>query len=98
MIGALVGGLGVLILTLPIPVQTLLARVWAVVAGGALTGGLWGFWNWQIILKYIYQIATGIRDPILQRDTGFYLRWRTRSAKGPQVAVAERLEEALSEK
>jgi uncharacterized membrane protein (UPF0182 family) len=71
-LGALVGGLGVLILTLPIPVRTPLARVWAAVAG-ALTGGLWGFWNWQIVLKYIYQIATGIRDPIFQRDTGFYL-------------------------
>ena len=71
-IGALVGGLGVFILTLPIPVQTPLGRIWPAVAG-ALSGGLWGFWNWQIILKYTYRVSTGIRDPILQRDTGFYL-------------------------
>ena len=71
-LGALVGGLGVLILTLPIPVQTPLARVWPALAG-ALSGGLWGCWNWQIILKYIYRVSTEIRDPILQRDTGFYL-------------------------
>jgi uncharacterized protein len=71
-IGALVGGLGVFILTLPIPVQTPLGRIWPAVAG-ALSGGLWGIWNWQIILKYTYRISTGIRDPILQRDTGFYL-------------------------
>ena len=71
-LGALVGGLGVFILTLPIPVQTPLVRVWPALAG-ALSGALWGCWNWQIILKYIYGVSTGIRDPILQRDTGFYL-------------------------
>jgi uncharacterized protein len=71
-IGALVGGLVVFILTLPIPVQTPLGRIWPGVAG-ALSGGLWGCWNWQIILKYTYGVSTGIRDPILQRDTGFYL-------------------------
>jgi uncharacterized membrane protein (UPF0182 family) len=71
-LGALVGGLGVFILTLPIPVQTPLARIWPAVAG-ALSGALWGCWNWQIILKYIYGVSTEIRDPILQHDTGFYL-------------------------
>ena len=71
-LGALVGGLGVFILTLAIPVQTPLVRVWPALAG-ALSGALWGCWNWQIILKYIYGVSTGIRDPILQRDTGFYL-------------------------
>jgi uncharacterized protein len=71
-LGALVGGLGVLILTLPIPVQTPLGRIRPAVAG-ALSGGLWGFWNWQVILKYMYRVSTEIRDPILQRDTGFYL-------------------------
>lgn len=71
-IGALVGGLGVFILTLPTPVKTPLRRIWPTVAG-AVSGGLWGFWNWQIILKYTYRVLTEIRDPILQRDTGFYL-------------------------
>ncbi|HEY7319017.1 MAG TPA: UPF0182 family protein [Candidatus Binatia bacterium] len=71
-VGALVGGFGVLILTLPIPVQNPLGRIWPAVAG-ALSGSLWGFWNWQVILKYIYRVSTEIRDPILQRDTGFYL-------------------------
>jgi uncharacterized membrane protein (UPF0182 family) len=71
-LGALVGGLGVFILTLPIPVQTSLARVWPALIG-ALSGALWGCWNWQIILKYAYRVSTEIRDPILQRDTGFYL-------------------------
>jgi uncharacterized membrane protein (UPF0182 family) len=71
-LGALVGGLGVFILTLPIPAQSLLARISPAVAG-ALSGALWGCWNWRIILKYFYRVSTGIRDPILQRDTGFYL-------------------------
>jgi uncharacterized membrane protein (UPF0182 family) len=71
-LGAVVGALFVLILTLPIPVPTSLVRIWPA-AAGALSGCLWGFWNWQIILKYFYQVATGLRDPILQSDTGFYL-------------------------
>lgn len=71
-LGALVGGLVVFILTLPIPVQTPLARVWPALIG-ALSGALWGCWNWQIVMKYIYGVSTEIRDPILQRDTGFYL-------------------------
>jgi uncharacterized membrane protein (UPF0182 family) len=71
-LGALVGGLAVWILTLPIPVQSPLARIWPAVAG-VLSGALWGCWNWQIILSYIYGVSTEIRDPILQRDTGFYL-------------------------
>ncbi len=71
-LGALVGGLGVLILTLPISVQTPRVRVWPALAG-ALSGALWGCWHWQIILQYIYGVSTGFRDPILQRDTGFYL-------------------------
>src|SRR5512135_779188 len=71
-LGAIVGGLGVWILTLPIPVPTPIARIWPAVAG-ALSGAIWGCWNWQIILKYLYGASTAIRDPILQRDTGFYL-------------------------
>ncbi len=71
-LGALLGGVGVFILTLQIPVQTPVARVWPAVAG-ALSGALWGCWNWRTILNYVYGVATGIRDPILQRDTGFYL-------------------------
>jgi uncharacterized membrane protein (UPF0182 family) len=71
-LSALVGGLAVFILTLRISVQTPLARVWPALAG-ALSGALWGCWHWQIILQYIYGVSTGIRDPILQRDTGFYL-------------------------
>ena len=71
-LGAVVGGLGVLILTVPIPFQAPPWRIWPAITG-ALSGALWGYWNWQIILKYIYQVSTEIRDPILQCDTGFYL-------------------------
>jgi uncharacterized membrane protein (UPF0182 family) len=70
--GALAGGVAVSLLTLPIPVRTSLWRI-APASAGALSGGLWGLWNWQIILQYIYGVSTGIRDPVLHRDTGFYL-------------------------
>lgn len=70
-LGALVGGLGVLFLTVRMPAETSLTRVWPSVAG-SIFGGLWGSWNWQTTLKYIYGVATGIRDPILRRDLAFY--------------------------
>lgn len=50
-LGALVGGLGVLFLTVRIPAETSLARVWPSVIG-TIFGGLWGSWNWQTTLKY----------------------------------------------
>jgi hypothetical protein len=71
-LAALVGGIGVLLLTLPVPVRGPLGRILPA-AAGALGGGVWGLWNWQIILQYIYRISTEIRDPILHRNTGFYL-------------------------
>lgn len=38
-----------------------------------LTGTLWGYFNWDVILKWWHATDTGISDPVLGRDVGFYL-------------------------
>jgi len=40
---------------------------------GIVTGGTWFFAQWDIILTFIKAVSTGVRDPILSVDTGFYL-------------------------
>lgn len=72
MLSAVLGGLGVFVLTLPLPHQALWARLWPVLGGAAL-GTLWGVGHWQTVLQYLNRVSTAVRDPILQRDTGFYL-------------------------
>jgi uncharacterized membrane protein (UPF0182 family) len=39
----------------------------------ALVGGLWGLFSWQPVLLYLNRVQTGLVDPILGLDTGFYL-------------------------
>lgn len=38
-----------------------------------LTGLSWGFLNWDVILKWWHATETGLSDPVLGRDIGFYL-------------------------
>jgi len=38
-----------------------------------LVGALWGFANWEVFLKFFHSVKTGMVDPILGQDTGFYL-------------------------
>ena len=37
-----------------------------------LIGGLWGFGNWNVFLQFWHKVNTGLADPILGQDTGFY--------------------------
>ncbi len=39
----------------------------------ALLSGLWLYAEWEIILKYIFRVTTGLSEPILNMQTGFYL-------------------------
>ncbi len=40
---------------------------------GAVVGGVWGYSNWDIILKFWEKIPTKLLDPIFGLSTGFYL-------------------------
>ncbi|WP_437785556.1 UPF0182 family protein [Sorangium sp. So ce1097] len=64
------GGLLVFLLTLP--VRSRGARRVPTLLGAAL-GAAWGFFGWQVILRFIERVPTEQRDPILGRSTSFYL-------------------------
>ncbi|MEK6477125.1 UPF0182 family protein [Catalinimonas sp. 4WD22] len=46
---------------------------WLGVAIGAFIGGVWGYASWEVFLKFWYAVNTGVSDPLLGKDTGFYL-------------------------
>jgi uncharacterized membrane protein (UPF0182 family) len=67
--GAVIGG-GVFVLLTgraPRPYR------WATMLVAALAGGIWGLEAWDEILLYRNRVATGLVEPILGMDTGFYL-------------------------
>ncbi|WP_437679071.1 UPF0182 family protein [Sorangium sp. So ce131] len=70
LVAASLGGLLVFLLTLP--ARSLGARRVPTLLGAAL-GALWGFFGWQVILRFLAQVPTELRDPILGRRTSFYL-------------------------
>ena len=69
---AVAGYFIVLLLTLGISQEYKIIRSVSRIIGG-LVGGFWGATNWDLILKYWYGTETGLADPILGKDTGFYL-------------------------
>ncbi len=70
--GAALGWLLMIVFTLNIPKDQKLLRGGLKVFG-IFVGGTWGFTNWDTILKFWDGVSTGLKDPILGRDMGFYL-------------------------
>lgn len=71
-VGALVG-LGMMLgLLVPFPKERRMLRLGAM-SLAFLAGGIWGFSNWEVVMKYWNGVQTGLADPLLGRDTGFYL-------------------------
>ena len=69
---ALFGFVFVTALTFRIPKEHKLIRPIAKYLG-IIIGGYWGASNWDVILQFWYAVSTGLKDPILGKDTGFYL-------------------------
>jgi len=72
LVAFLVGGLLVYLLTFSLSGNKSYIRLIAVVTG-ALVSGLWWSGNWELYLSFMNRIDTGITEPVLNRDTGFYL-------------------------
>lgn len=66
------GGFWVYILTVDISHKNNYLR-WGAIILGAIVTGFWWFSEWNIILKFVYGIHTNVTEPILGRDTGFYM-------------------------
>ncbi|MDZ7721510.1 MAG: UPF0182 family protein [candidate division KSB1 bacterium] len=60
------------IFTLSLPGENRLLR-WFSRGAGAVIGALWGFSNWLVILKFMNRVSTGVADPVLGQDAGFYM-------------------------
>ena len=69
---ALVSWLIVYLLILFLPRHRKTVRILAQ-AAGAFIGGVWGYSNWEIFLKYWNRVSTAVSDPVLGKDTAFYL-------------------------
>jgi uncharacterized membrane protein (UPF0182 family) len=70
--GAILAGVLTFAFTTPIDRRNIFFRYLAV-GIGLLYGGIWGFSNWEMILKFFNSVQTGISEPILQKDASFYM-------------------------
>ncbi|MBD3402023.1 hypothetical protein GF420_03935 [candidate division GN15 bacterium] len=71
-LGGVIAFVATYLLTLPISRQRKYTRLIAQ-AATTLIGIFWGWANWDILLRFWHRTTTGLADPILGRDTGFYL-------------------------
>ncbi|MCU7513259.1 MAG: UPF0182 family protein [Ignavibacteria bacterium] len=71
-LGAILGYILIYVLMLSIPRRNKAVHIAARVLG-LVMGGLWGYSNWEVILKFFNRVDTGIHEPILGQDVGFYL-------------------------
>jgi uncharacterized membrane protein (UPF0182 family) len=69
---AIMAGVGVHLLGIPIGSQGRPLRLIAV-AAAAIVGGVWGFASWDETLLFLNGMGAGISEPILGLDAGFYL-------------------------
>ncbi len=70
--GAVFGALLLTLLTRT-PAQRQHNPAWASVLVGGGLGGFWGYQVWDTTLKFFHAGESGVTDPILHMDTGFYL-------------------------
>ena len=38
-----------------------------------VAGAVWGYSNWEVILKFWFQVPMGVSEPVLNKDAGFYI-------------------------
>jgi uncharacterized membrane protein (UPF0182 family) len=71
-LGALFGLLAVYVLTRTVPKKRRGIRIGSRLVA-VFTGGMWGLAHWDTLLRFLNSVSTDLRDPILGKDTGFYL-------------------------
>ena len=68
----ILGGALVYLLTIRLSGKVQYLRTAAVLTGAVLSGLFWGG-RWETVLMFIHRTGTGISEPVLGMDTGFYL-------------------------
>ncbi len=68
----IVGGGLVFLLTTRLPRDIPYLRLLATTGGGIISALFWSS-KWETVLTYINRISTDITDPVIGKDTGFYL-------------------------
>ncbi len=38
-----------------------------------VAGAVWGYSNWEVMLKFWFRVPMGVSEPVLNKDAGFYL-------------------------
>ncbi len=38
-----------------------------------IAGAVWGYSNWEVMLKFWFRVPMGVSEPVLNKDAGFYL-------------------------
>ncbi len=71
-VGAAVGWVVIYLYSLSLPRERKYSRLGSRLLG-IFIGAVWGVSNWDVILRFWNRVSTGIADPILARDAGFYL-------------------------
>jgi len=66
------GGLIAYLLTINFSPEVKYLRLLTIFAGALFTGIFW-FSNWDLVLKFLNRINTDLAEPVLNKDTGFYL-------------------------
>lgn len=68
----LIGAAAVFLLIFSVPDSHRALKIISILLAGIISG-VWGFSNWEIILKFWNSVSTSLVDPIIGKDTGFYL-------------------------
>ena len=71
-LGAAVGAIFTWILTLSTPQKTKQVFHWPQLLG-AISGGIWGFNNWDLVLRFMHKVPTQLKEPIFNKSTSFYM-------------------------
>jgi uncharacterized membrane protein (UPF0182 family) len=71
-VGAFVAFGGLYLLTIYLPQSAKYVK-WTSVLIGTFSGGMWGYSNWDIIMRFWDKVPTTLYDPIFGKSVGYYL-------------------------
>ncbi len=71
-VGAVIAFGVMYLLTIPLPKSVKYAR-WITVLIAVFVGAVWGYSNWDVILKFFDKVSVSLTDPVFGKSIDFYL-------------------------